>query len=86
MSPTILPMPVWIAAEALRITKASEAWMEEHRPRGYSPTPEERERMSILRTRQQTARQTKDMFAWQQIHLAKLCLAMASFRRFTGTP
>jgi hypothetical protein len=42
--------------------------------------------MSILRTRQQTARQTKDMFAWQQIHLAKLCLAMASFRRFTGTP
>ncbi len=86
MSPTIVPVPAWNAAEALRITKASEAWMEEHRPRGYSPTPEESERMSILRTRQQTAWQMKDMFAWQQIHLAMLCLAMASFRRFTGTP
>ena len=63
--------------------------MEEHRPPGYFPTPQERERMSILRTRQQRARQTKDMFAWQQIHLGILCLAMASFRRFrrfAGTP
>jgi hypothetical protein len=63
--------------------------MEEHRPPGYTPTPEEGERMSILRARQQTARRAKDMFAWQQIHLAILCLAMASFRRFrrmTGTP
>jgi len=42
--------------------------------------------MSILRTRQQTARQTKDMFAWQRTHLAMLCLAIASFRRFTGGP
>jgi hypothetical protein len=28
----------------------------------------------------------KDMLAWQQIHMAILCLAMASFRRFAGTP
>jgi hypothetical protein len=42
----------------------------------------EDEKMSILRTRQQTAWRTKDMFAWQQIHLAILCLAMGSFRRF----
>jgi hypothetical protein len=72
----------WNADEALRITKANEAWMEEHRPPGYSSTPEEGERMSILRAQQQTAWQMKDMFAWQQIHLAILCLAMASFRRF----
>ncbi len=85
MSPTIVPVPAWNAAEALRIAKASEAWMEEHRPRGYSPTPEESERMSILRTRRQTARQMEDMFAWQQIHLVMLCLAMASSWRFTGT-
>ena len=56
--------------------------MEEHRPPGYFPTPQESERMSILRARKQRARQTKDMFAWQQIHLAILCLAMGSFRRF----
>jgi hypothetical protein len=56
--------------------------MEEHRPSGYSSTREESERMSILRTRKQRARQTKDMFAWQQIHLAIVCQAMASFRRF----
>jgi hypothetical protein len=60
--------------------------MEEHRPPGYSPTPEERERMSILRARQQTARQMKDMGAWQQIHLATLYLATTSYRRFAGTP
>jgi hypothetical protein len=75
-------VPAWNADEALRITKASEAWMEEHRPSGYSSTREESERMSILRTRKQRARQTKDMFAWQQIHLAIVCQAMASFRRF----
>jgi hypothetical protein len=56
--------------------------MEEHRPSGYSPTPEESERLSILRAWQQRARQTKDMFAWQQIHLTIVCQAMASFRRF----
>jgi hypothetical protein len=56
--------------------------MEEHQPPHYSPTREESERMSILRNRLQTARQMKDMGAWQQIHLATLCLAMASFRRF----
>ena len=77
-----MPVPAWDADEALRITKAAEAWMEEHRPSGYTPTAEEAEKMSILRTRQQTARRTKDMFAWQQIHLAILCLAMGSFRRF----
>ena len=63
--------------------------MEEHRPPDYSPTPEESERMSILCARQQRARQMKDMLAWQQIHMAILCLAMASFRRFrrfAGTP
>ena len=81
-----MPVPAWNAAEALRITKASEAWMEEHRPPGYIPTPEESDRMSVLRARQQSARQTKDMLAWQQTHLAILCLAMASFRRFAGTP
>jgi hypothetical protein len=81
-SPTILPVPAWNADEALRIAKASEAWMEEHWPSGYSPTPEESERLSILRARQQRARQTKDMFAWQQIHLTIVCQAMASFRRF----
>ena len=88
-SPTILPVPAWNADEALRITKAAEAWMEEHRPPGYSPTPEEGERMSILHSRRQEAGRMKDMFAWQQIHLAILCLAMASFRRFrrfAGTP
>jgi hypothetical protein len=82
-------VPAWNADEALRITKATEAWMEEHRPAGYFPTPQESERMSILRARQQNARQMKDMGAWQQIHLAILCLAMASFRRFrrfAGTP
>jgi hypothetical protein len=82
-------VPAWNADEALRITKATEAWMEEHRPPGYFPTPQESERMSILRARQQNARQMKDMGAWQQIHLAILCLAMASFRRFrrfAGTP
>ena len=82
-------MLAWNADEALRITKATEAWMEEHRPPGYAPTPQESERMSILRARQQNARQMKDMGAWQQIHLAILCLAMASFRRFrrfAGTP
>jgi hypothetical protein len=82
-------MPAWNADEALRITKATEAWMVEHRPLGYSPTPKESQKMSILRARQQTARQMKDMFAWQQIHLTMLCLAMASFRRFrrfAGTP
>jgi hypothetical protein len=77
-----VPVPAWDADEALRITKAAEAWMEEHRPPGYTPTAEEDKKMSILRTRQQTARRTKDMFAWQQIHLAILCLAMGSFRRF----
>ncbi len=63
--------------------------MEEYRPPGYVPTPEESDRMSVLRARQQSARQSKDMFAWQQIHLAILCLAMGSFRRFrrfAGTP
>ena len=79
-------MPAWNADEALRITKAAKTWMEEHRPAGYTPTAEEDEKMSILRSRQRTARRTKDMFAWQQIHLATLCLAMASFRRFAGTP
>ena len=77
-----MPVPAWDADEALRITKAAKTWMEEHRPPGYTPTAAEDEKMSILRTRQQTAWRTKDMFAWQQIHLAILCLAMGSFRRF----
>ena len=77
-----MPVPAWDADEALRITKAAKTWMKEHRPPGYTPTAEEDEKMSILRTRQQTAWRTKDMFAWQQIHLAIMCLAMGSFRRF----
>ena len=42
--------------------------------------------MSILHSRLQEAGRMKDMGAWQQIHMSLLCLAMASYRRFSGRP
>jgi hypothetical protein len=42
--------------------------------------------MSILHTRRQEAGRMRDMGAWQKIHMAILCLAMASYRRFPSPP
>jgi hypothetical protein len=79
-------VPAWNEDEAWRIAEAAEAWMREHQPRGYSPTPEESQRMSILHSRRQEAGRMRDMGAWQKIHMAILCLAMASYRRFPSPP
>jgi hypothetical protein len=84
VSSTMGPVPAWNDDEATRIADAAEKWMQEHRPPGYIPTPEERQRMSFLNSRRQEAGRTRDMGAWQQIHMALLCLAMASYRRFSG--
>ena len=80
------PVPAWNNAEATRIADAAKSWMQEHQPPGYSPTPEESQRMAILHSRLQEAGRMKDMGAWQRIHMALLCLAMASYRRFSGLP
>ncbi len=80
------PVPAWNDDEATRIADAAKRWMHEHRPPGYFPTPEERQRMSFLNSRRQEARRMRDMGAWQQIHMALLCLAMASYRKFSGPP
>jgi hypothetical protein len=77
-------VPAWNKVEATRIAEAAEGWMREHQPPGYTPTPEERQRMSILHSRRQEAGRMKDMGAWQQIHMGVLSLAMASYRRFAG--
>ncbi len=77
-------MPTWNEEEAARIVEAAERWMREHQPPGYTPTPEESQRMSILHSRRQEAGRMRDMGAWQQIHMSLLCLAMASYRRFAG--
>jgi hypothetical protein len=75
-------VPAWNKVEATRIAEAAEGWMREHQPPGYTPTPEERQRMSILHSRRQEAGRRRDMGAWQEIHMSLLCLAMASYRRF----
>ena len=77
-------VPTWNKDVATRIAQAAEGWMREHQPTGYTPTPEESQRMSILHSRRQEAKQMRDMGAWQQIHMSLLCLAIASYRRFTG--
>ncbi|MCA1716020.1 MAG: hypothetical protein LC781_03875 [Actinobacteria bacterium] len=77
-------MPTWNEDEATRIAEAAEAWMREHQPPGYTPTPEESRRMSILHSRRQEAGRMRDMCAWQMIHMSLLCLAIASYRRFAG--
>jgi hypothetical protein len=77
-------VPTWNEDEATRIADAAEGCSREHQPPGYTPTPEESQRMSILHSRRQEARQMRDMGAWQQIHMSLLCLAMASYRRFAG--
>ena len=74
----------WNEDEAARIAEAAEGWMRERQPPSYTPTPEEGQRMSILHSRRQEAKQMRDMGAWQQIHISLLCLAIASYRRFTG--
>jgi hypothetical protein len=79
-------MPTWNKDEALRISEAAQAWMQEHKPPGYFPTPEESRRMSILHSRLLDAKRLRDMGAWQRIHMALLCLAMASYRRFASPP
>jgi hypothetical protein len=78
------PVSTWNEEEAMRIAAAAKRWMQEHQPPGYSPTPKESQRMSILHSRLQEARRMKDMVAWQHIHIGLLCLAMASYRRFAG--
>ena len=78
------PVPAWNKDEATRIAEAAEGWMREHQPPGYTPTPEESQRMSILHSRRQEAGRMRDMGTWQQIHMSLLCLAMASYRRFAG--
>ena len=75
-------VPAWNKDEATRIAEVAERWMREHQPPGYTPTPEESQRMSILHSRCQEAGRMKDMGAWQKIHVSLLCLAMASYRRF----
>ncbi len=77
-------VPTWNEDEATRIAEAAEGWMREHQPPGYTPTPEESQRMSILHTRLQEAGRMRDMGAWQKIHMSLLCLAMSSYRRFAG--
>ncbi len=79
-------VPTWNEDEATRIAEAAEGWVREHQPPGYTPTPEESQRMSILHSRCQEARRMKDMDAWQQIHMSLLCLAIASYRRFASLP
>jgi hypothetical protein len=79
-------VPAWNKDEATRIADAAEGWMREHQPPGYTPTPEESQRMSILHSRRQEAGRMRDMGAWQQIHMSLLCLAMASYRRFASPP
>jgi hypothetical protein len=79
-------VPTWNQDEATRIAGAAEAWMQGHQPPGYSPTPEESQRMSMLYSRRQEAGRLRDMGAWQQIHMSLLCLAIASYRRFAGLP
>ena len=75
-------VPAWNKVEATRIAEAAEGWMREHQPPGYTPTPEERQRVSILHSRRQEAGRMRDMGAWQEIHISLLCVAMASYRRF----
>jgi len=77
-------VPAWNEDEASRIAEAAEAWMQDHQPPGYCPTPEESQRMAILYSRRQEAGRMRDMGAWQRIHMALLCLAMASYRGFAG--
>lgn len=77
-------VPTWNEDEATRIAEAAEGWMRAHQPPGYTPTPEESQRMSILHSRLQEAGRMKNMGSWQQIHMSLLCLAMASYRRFAG--
>jgi hypothetical protein len=74
----------WNEDEATRIAEAAEGWMRAHQPPGYTPTPEESQRMSILHSRLQEAGRMRDMGAWRKIHMSLLCLAMASYRRFAG--
>jgi hypothetical protein len=80
------PVPAWNKDEATRIADAAQRWMHEHQPPGYSPTPQESQRISILHSRRQEAGRMRDMGAWQQIHMALLCQAMASYRKFSGPP
>ena len=75
-------VPAWNEVEATRIAEAAQRWMRRHQPPGYTPTPEESQRVSILHSRRQEAGRMRDMYAWQQIHMSLLCLAMASYRRF----
>ena len=75
-------VPAWNEDEATRIAEAAQGWMRRHQPPGYTPTPEESQRVSILHSRRQEAGRMRDMDAWQQIHISLLCLAMASYRRF----
>ncbi len=79
-------VPAWNEDEATRIAEAAQRWMRRHQPPGYTPTPEERQRMSILHSRRQEAGRMRDMDAWQSIHMSLLCLAIASYRRFAGLP
>jgi hypothetical protein len=77
-------VPAWNEDEATRIAETAERWMREHQPPGYTLTPEESQRMSVLHSRRQEAGRMKDMDAWQKIHMPLLCLTMASYRRFAG--
>jgi hypothetical protein len=72
----------WNEDGATRIADAAEGCSREAGAPGYTLTPEESQRMSILHCRRQEAGQMRDMGAWQQIHMSLLYLAMASYRRF----
>jgi hypothetical protein len=78
----MVSVPPWNEDEATRIAEAAQGWMREHQPPGYTPTPEESQRTSILHSRCQEAGRMRDMDAWQQIHMSLFCLAMAFYRRF----
>jgi hypothetical protein len=86
LSSRMQSVPAWNQDEATRIAEAAQGWMREHQPPGYIPTPQESQRMSMLYSRRQEAGRMRDMHAWQKIHMSLLCLAMASYRRFTGPP
>jgi hypothetical protein len=79
-------VPTWNEDEATRIAEAAQGWMREHQPPGYTSTPKESQRVSILHSRRQEAGRMRDMDAWQQIHISLLCLAMASYPRFASPP
>ena len=77
-------MPTRNADEATRIAEAAEGWMREHQPPGYTPTPEESQRMSFLHSQRQKAGWMRNMDAWQKIYMSLLCMAIAFYPRFAG--